>query len=59
MAPIKHEFQGLRVGDASIMLRIVSWNIDAACIMIGEKLADLVRADPAVNPASYEEVLYG
>jgi hypothetical protein len=32
---------------------------NAACIMIGEKLADLVRADPAVNPASYEEVLYG
>jgi hemoglobin-like flavoprotein len=32
---------------------------NAACIMIGEKLAGLVRADPAVNPASYEEVLYG
>lgn len=37
--------QGLRVADASIMPRIVSGNINAACTMIGEKLADLVKAD--------------
>ena len=37
--------QGLRVADASIMPRIVSGNINAACAMIGEKLADLVKAD--------------
>jgi len=33
---------GLRVADASIMPRIVSGNTHAACVMIGEKLADLV-----------------
>lgn len=37
--------QGLRVADASIMPRIVSGNINAACAIIGEKLADLVKAD--------------
>lgn len=34
--------QGLRVADASIMPRITSGNTHAACVMIGEKLADLV-----------------
>jgi choline dehydrogenase-like flavoprotein len=33
------------VADASIMPRIVSGNINAASAMIGEKLADLVKAD--------------
>ena len=34
---------GLRVADASIMPTVVSGNIHAACVMIGEKASDLVR----------------
>ncbi|MDZ7881100.1 MAG: GMC family oxidoreductase N-terminal domain-containing protein [Saprospiraceae bacterium] len=37
-----HGIEGLRVIDASVMPRIVSGNTNAACIMIGEKGADLV-----------------
>lgn len=37
--------EGLRVADASIMPRIVAANTNAACIMIGEKAADIVKAD--------------
>lgn len=33
---------GLRIADASIMPRILSGNTHAACVMIGEKAADLV-----------------
>ena len=34
--------QGLRVADASVMPTIVNGNTNAACIMIGEKVADLI-----------------
>ena len=35
--------EGLRVADASVMPTVISGNTNAAAIMIGEKLADLVR----------------
>lgn len=36
---------GLRVIDASVMPSVTSGNTNAASIMIGEKGADLVKAD--------------
>jgi choline dehydrogenase-like flavoprotein len=46
-----HGVDGLRVADASIMPELPSANINAACIMIGERCADLVRRASSGPPA--------
>lgn len=38
-----HGLQGLRIIDASIMPTMLSANLNAACLMIGDKGADMVR----------------
>ena len=37
------EVEGLRIADASVFPRITSGNINATCLMIGEKAADLIQ----------------
>jgi len=46
-----HGIEGLRVVDASIMPNIVNGNLNATVIMLGEKLADVVRGRDPLPPS--------
>jgi choline dehydrogenase len=48
-----HGLAGLRIADASVMPYTVSGNTNAACIMIGEKCADLVRGAAPLPRAEF------
>jgi choline dehydrogenase len=49
-----HGIDGLRIADASIMPRITTGNTMAPCVVIGERAADMIRAEHglAAEPAT-------
>ncbi|MEO0751083.1 MAG: GMC family oxidoreductase N-terminal domain-containing protein [Pseudomonadota bacterium] len=47
-----HGLSGLRIADASIFPTIPSGNTNAPAIMVGEKAADIIRADAQIRRAS-------
>lgn len=48
-----HGIEALRVVDASIMPMMLSANLNAASLMIGDKAADIILGRPALEPASF------
>ena len=41
---------GLRIPDSSIMPRITTGNTMAPCVVIGERAADMIRAQQGLSP---------
>jgi choline dehydrogenase len=46
-----HGLQGLRVADASVMPRMISANLNASTLMIGDKAGDLILGKTAASEA--------
>ena len=52
-----HGMEGLRVGDVSILPRVLSANLNAPAMMIGERIADFAKGEvlpPAAGATFYE-----
>jgi choline dehydrogenase len=47
-----HGLDGLRIADASVMPTVISGNTNAAAIMIGEKMSDMLRNRPPLAAAA-------
>ena len=49
-----HGLNGIRVADASIFPTIPSGNTNAACIMVGEKVSELIKE--SINSGGWNEL---
>lgn len=54
-----HGVEGLRVADASIQPNIVSAGPNASCIMIGEKISAIIKANEPIQPPDFRAMPQG